>query len=284
MGIWRKMMSGIDSLKSSALGESSAKAWEKSIKDMNDIDETFANARDLGQMRLNYSRITAVGELANNDSVDIYKATVVSNRGKLSISMRNTNGDDQVLDLSKYEDFLNELKKQTDPEGYAQEQEEKLQAEADMKLLEATAPGMKIEVYYTDKFGRQQLVADSSADKESKEYETMKAMLTGEYMAQKGDYYIKVSRDEEIPASEDVSYALQLNMGEGFKHDYVAIESKSDDSKNKTSTKIPLTTSDGLSSVNALQIQATKYQATAQMLQVGYMNMANIYNYYNNKV
>ncbi len=277
-------MSSIDSLKSSALGETSAKSWEKSIVDMNDIDETFVNARDLGQMRLNYSRITAVGELANNDTVDIYKASVVSNRGKLAISMRNTKGDDKVLDLSKYEKILNDLKKQTDPEGYAKEQEEKLKAEAEMELMETTAPGMRLEVYFTDKFGRQKLIADSAAEKESKEYENMKALLTGEYMAQKGDYYIKVSRDEETPNSENISYALQLNMGSGFKHDYVAIESKSEDSKNKTNSRIALTTSNGLSAVNALQIQATKYQATAQMLQVGYMNMANIYNYYNNKV
>ena len=113
-------MAGIDSLKSSALGETSAKAWENYVTDMNDIDETFANARDLGQLRLNYSRITAVGELSNNDAVDVYKTSVVSNRGKLAISVRNTNGDDKVLDLSKYENYLNELKKQLDPEGYAQ--------------------------------------------------------------------------------------------------------------------------------------------------------------------
>ena len=275
-------MSGIDSLKSSALGETSAKAWEKYVTDMNDIDEVFANARDLGQLRLNYSRITAVGELANNDAVDIYKTSVVSNRGKLAVSVRNTNGDDKVLDLSKYENYLNELKKQLDPEGYAKEQEEKLKAQAEQALLETTAPGMKIEVYFTDKYGRQHLIADSSAEKDSKEYENMSAMLTGEYAAQQGDYFIKVMRDDETPTSEKMSYALQLNMGKGFKHDYVAIEQKSEDTKNKTSSKIALTTTNGtLSAVNALQIQATKYEATAQMLQVGYLNMANIYNNYN---
>jgi len=278
-------MSGIDSLKSTALGETSAKSWEKQVIDMNDIDEVFANARDLGQMRLNYSRITAVGELANNDTVDTYKATVVSNRGKLAISMRNTKGDDKVLDLSKYETILNDLKKQLDPEGYAKEQEEKLKANAEKELLETTAPGMKIEVYYTDKFGRQQLIADSSADKDSKEYENMKQLLTGEYAASKGDYYIKVSRSEDTPDSENISYALQLNMGSGFKHDYVAIESRSEDTKNKETSRIALaSTNGGISGVNALQVQATRYQATAQMLQVGYQNMANIYNYYNNKV
>lgn len=275
-------MSSIDSLKSSALGETSAKAWEKYVTDMNDIDETFANARDLGQLRLNYSRITAVGELSNNDSVDTYKTTVVSNRGKLAISVRNTNGDDNVLDLSKYENYLNDLKKQLDPEGYAKEQEEKLKEQAEQALLETTAPGMKIEVYFTDKYGRQHLVANSAAEKGSKEYENMSAMLKGEYSAQQGDYYVKVMRDDDTPASEDMSYALQLNMGSGFKHDYVAIEQKSEDTKNKTTSRIALTSTNGsLSAVNALQIQATKYQATAQMLEVGYLNMANIYNSYN---
>ena len=280
-------MSSIDSLKSSALDGSSAKAWEKTVTDMNDIDETFANARDLGQTRLNYSRITAVGELSKFDTVDIYKTTVVSQRGKLALSLRNSKGDDKVLDLSKYETYLDDLKKQLDPEGYAKEQEEKLKAEAEMGLLETTAPGMKLEVYFTDKYGRQQLIADSSADKDSKEYQNMSALLKGEYAADQGDYYIKISRDEDTPASEEMSYAVQVSMGSGFKHDYVAIEQKSEDTQNETTSKIPLTTSTGasgsLSAVNALQIQATRYQATAQMLQVGYLNMADIYNSYFNK-
>ena len=280
-------MSGIDSLKSTALEGSNAKAWEKRVVDMNDIDETFANARDLGQTRLNYSRITAVGELSKFDTVDIYKTTVVSNRGKLALSLRNSKGNDKVLDLSKYETYLNDLRKQLDPEGYAKEQEKKLEEEANKALLETTAPGMKVEVYYTDRFGRQQLVADSSAEKGSKLYEAMRSMLKGEYAASQGDYYFKVSRDDDTPKSEEFSYAMQVQMGSSFKHDYVAIESRSEDTKNKTTSKIPLTTgtdaSGSLSAVNALQIQAQRYQATAQMLQVGYLNMADIYNSYFNK-
>ncbi len=273
-------MSSIDSLKSSALDGSNAKAWEKYVTDMNDIDETFANARDLGHTRLNYSRITAVGTLAQYDTVDIYKTTVDSQRGKIALSMRNTKGDDKVLDLSKYETYLNELKKQNDPEGYAKEQEEKLKAEAEKGLLGTTAPGMRIEVYYEDKYGRQQLVADSGAEKDSKEYEAMSSLLKGEYEGAQGVYYVKVSRDEEVSTSEEISYALQISMGDGFSNDYVAIEQSSEDTKNKTTSKMPSTTSASgtLSSVNALEIQATRYQATAQMLQIGYLNMANIYN------
>ncbi len=247
---------------------------------MNDVDETFANARDLGHTRLNYSRITAVGELSKRDSVDIYKTKVVSPRGKLALSVRNTKGEqDKVLDLSKYEDYLNELKQQFSPEEYAKEQAEKLADSKDMKPLELTAPGVRIEVYGTDRYGRQVLIADSAADEDSKEYQNMMALLEGSYEASKGDYYIRVSRDESIDADEEMPYAVQITMGKGYKHDYVAIESKSDDTKNDKTSRVPLTNANGaLSAVNALQIQAMRYQATAQMLQVGYLNMANILN------
>ena len=77
--------------------------WEKQVKDISDVDEKFANARDLGYLRLNYSRLTAVGSLANFDKEDNYKIAVQSN-GKLSISLRNASADDdKVLDLSEYE-------------------------------------------------------------------------------------------------------------------------------------------------------------------------------------
>ena len=105
------MSTTIDSLKSSVIGTSTAKSWEKNVTDVNDIDETFANARDLGHTRLNYSRITAVGELSNNDSFDIYKTTVDSNRGKLSLSVQSGGGEDTVLDLSAYQAYIDELKK-----------------------------------------------------------------------------------------------------------------------------------------------------------------------------
>lgn len=84
--------------------------WEKQVKDVNDVDEKFSNSRDLGYLRLNYSRLTAVGSLAKYDKEDNYKVTVQSN-GKLSISIRNASAEDEkVLDLSKYEEALDELK------------------------------------------------------------------------------------------------------------------------------------------------------------------------------
>ena len=160
-------MSSVDSLKDSALSDASSQYWEKTLTDMNNVDESFANARDLGYSRLNYSRLTAIGTLAKVDKVDIYKTNVISNRGKLSISVRTGGEDSKVLDLSTYETYLNQLKQQTDPEGYEKEKAEKKKEQAEKSSLELTAPGVRIEVYSTNRQGKQVLVADSAEDEGS---------------------------------------------------------------------------------------------------------------------
>lgn len=252
-------------------------SWEKTQKDVNNVDENFKNARDLGYTRLNYSRLTGVGKLAKYDSVDTYKVQVQSN-GKLGISLRNTNGsDDKVLDLSEYEKKLDELKQITDPEGWKAEQDKKQEELENKDYLAINAPGMKMEVYMV-KNGREVLVGDSTADRGTKLRDDLDNMLKGDYKASKGDYYIKISRDDTVDSNEETPYALQVQQGKTYKHDYIMKEQISDDTKNKKLSTIPSINSDGvLSSVNALQIQASKHQATAQMLQVGYMNMADIY-------
>ena len=99
--------------------------WEKTAADVNDVDEKFSNARDLGYLRLNYARVTSIAQLSKFDKEDNYKIQVQSN-GKMSLALRNTEGNDEkVLDLSKYEEALDKLKQQFDPEGYAKEQKKK---------------------------------------------------------------------------------------------------------------------------------------------------------------
>ena len=153
--------------------------WEKTVKDVNDVDESFANARDLGYMRLNYARVSAIGNLAKYDTQDIYKIQVQSN-GKLTIGLRSgtESDEDSVLDLSEYEAKLNELKKITDPEGYAKEQEELKKKEEAYGLLGSAGEGLQIQVYMV-KNGREVLVGDSTADVDSKEYANMEKILNG---------------------------------------------------------------------------------------------------------
>lgn len=255
--------------------------WEKSVTDVNDVDEKFANARDLGYMRLNYARVSTVGQLAEHDSLDMYKIQVQSN-GKLSISLRSGAEDENssVLDLSSYQQKLDELKKQLDPEGYAKEQEEKAKEAEKYGLLGENGEGLQVQVYMI-KNGKEVLIGDSTADKDSDEYANMEQLLNGEYRAKKGDYYIKISRTEDYDEDKSLPYVMQIKQGENYKHDYVTTESVSDDTKNKKTSKVPSTTissTGALSSVNALEIQATKYQATAQMLEIGYQTIASLYN------
>ena len=253
--------------------------WEKTVTDVNDVDEKFSNARDLGYMRLNYARVSAIGNLAKYDTQDIYKIQVQSN-GKLTIGLRSgsESDDESVLDLSEYQQKLDELKKQTDPEGYAKEQAEKKKKEEAYGLLGANGEGLQMQGYMK-KNGREVLIGDTTADKDSKEYANMEKILNGEYRAKQGDYYIKISRSDEVDSREEVPYLLQVKQGDSYKHDYMTTEQVSEDTKNKKKSTVPMTNVGGtLSAVNALQIQAQRYQTAAQMLQVGYMNMADIYN------
>ncbi len=263
--------------------ENGISSWEKSVTDVNNIDESFANARDLGYTRLNYARVTTVASLGKYNERDIYKIQLQSN-GNLSISLRNTAGsDEKVLDLSQYEQYLEDLKKQLDPEGYAEEQAAKEKELAEMDLLETTAPDMTLKVYMV-KNGKQVLIADSSAEKGSDEYENMSAILKGEYKATKGYYYIEVGKTEDADNSEDYPYAMQVLQGTKYKHDYVMTQADSADTTNKeistmqdsslSSTSAYGTTT--ISAAYAAQIQAISYDGAANMLAAGYTNMANI--------
>ncbi len=261
--------------------ENGISSWEKSVTDVNNIDESFANARDLGYTRLNYARVTTVAELGKYNERDIYKIQVQSN-GKLSISLRNSGSDDNVLDLSSYEDYINDLRRQLDPEGYAEELAKKAEEDAKKGLLEDTAPGMALKVY-TIKNNKEVLIADSTADKDSQEYQNMKLILSGEYKATAGNYYIEVSHAEGADTSQDYPYAMQIMQGTSYKHDYVMTQAASADTTNK---EISTTKDETLSSTNtgtstisaayAAQIQAVSDEGAANMLAAGYSNMASL--------
>lgn len=190
------------------------------------------------------------------------KRIQVQSNGKLSISLRDSGAEESVLDLGEYEDYLTELRQQTDPEGYAEEQE-KAQEELEKNgVLSTTAPNLTLKVYQI-KNGKEVLIADSTADKDSKEYENLKNLLTGEYKATSGDYYIEVGKNEDALSNEEYPYAIQILQGTSYKHDYVMTQAASEDTKNETITTPPSTTSGSTSLISAsyaAQIQAIQDQ------------------------
>ncbi len=272
--------------------------WDKTVADVNNIDENFANARDLGYARLNNSRISVIAQLGKYDNKDMYMVQVQSN-GKLFINLRtgDSTGDEKVLDLSKYETTLNEIKAEMEALGIKTEEEtvdttpktpydiakaevEKMKAEREAEkagLLDEIAPGMTIKVYMK-KGNRTICIGDSTADKNSDEYATMKSILSGEYKAKKGMYYIEIGSEDEAP-KENVPYVMQIKQGDKYINDYLVTETESEDTKNETiSLTSSTSSSEYISSAYAAQIQAQKYEATATMLSSAYTNLASINN------
>lgn len=261
-------------------------SWEKTVVDVNDVDESFANARDLGYTRLNYARVTTVSSLDKYDTKDMYAIQLQSN-GKLKISLKSgDSSQENVLDLSSYEKALEEIKQKLDPIGYAEEQLKKREEEANKDIFEEAAPGMYMKVYMVQN-GKQVLIADSSAEQGSELRLNAEAIMNGEYKAKKGNYFIETGykEDTEIP-KDGTAYALQILQGTTYKHDYITTETKSSDSKNKEVTNTPdsalsssTTSQYGVSTISAAyaaQIQAQSYSGAATMLANGYLNVASL--------
>ncbi len=260
-------------------------SWEKRVVDVNDVDESFGTARDLGYTRLNYARVTTVSTLDKYDTKDTYAIQLQSN-GNLKITMKcGDSSDEKVLDLSKYEEKLEEIKRSLNPLEYAKDQLDQLKDDVAKDIFEENAPGLYMKVYISQN-GRQKLIADSTADKDSKLYQAAEEIMNGEYKAKKGNYYIETGYKEgfEIP-KDGTPYALQILQGNTFKHDYITTEGKSVDSKKQKVTTTPdqdLAAATGgygtasISAAYAAQIQAQSNAATATMLANGYLNMASI--------
>ncbi len=269
--------------------------WDKSVTDINNIDETFANARDLGYSRLNNTRVSVIGRLGKYDDKDLYKIQVQSN-GKIFLNIRaGDSSDDNVLNLSKYELKLKEFEanmaamgiKEDDPmANVIQTPLDKVKAEiAKMKeerekakagLLDDLAPGMTLKVYM-QKGNKTVCIGDTTADKNSKEYANMKSILSGEYKAKKGMYYIEVSSEDGL--REELPYVMQLKQGDKYINDYLVTEAKSEDTKNETiSTTSSTSSSEQISAAYVAQIQAQRYEATTKMMTDAYTNLASIRN------
>ena len=269
--------------------------WDKSVVDINNVDESFANARDLGYSRLNNTRISVIGRLDKYDDRDLYKVQVQSN-GKIFLNLRSGEEEkDKVLDLSKYEARLEEIKLQNAALGIKEENNEikviktpldevkeklaKQKAErekANAGLLDELAPGMTIKVYM-QKGNRTVCIGDTTADKNSKEFANMKSIMSGEYKAKKGLYFIEIGTEDNL--RKELPYVMQLKQGSKYVNDYLVNEAKSEDSKKETITKTSSTSSsEQLSAAYAAQIQATRYEATTTMMVNAYTNLASIRN------
>ena len=168
----------------------------------------------------------------------------------------------------------------------AKEQIDKLKKEEEADIFDDNAPGMYMKIYMV-KNGKEVLIADSTAEKGSELRENAEAIMSGDYKAKKGNYFIETGYKEDAEVPKDgTAYAIQVLQGSSYKHDYVLTESKSADSKNEeiTDTKdlslsSTATGAYGVSTISgayAAQIIAQSGSGAANMLVNGYLNVASL--------
>lgn len=180
--------------------ERQAAFWEKQTRDVQNSEERLSNARDIGLVNINDSRLNLITALHEGDTVDHFKFTATS-RGEV-------------------------------------------------QLTYAINEGVRIEVY--NKLGTK--LGDSSEegtleftpielgdDEDSESYTPGAVFVT----LDPGEYYIKVTRDSDVPTTEHLNYQLQLQMGDTYGNAYQVIETKAPSTSQLSSTSAATATAPG---------------------------------------
>ena len=275
---------------------SKPKLWEKKVQDISNINESFAKARDIGSARLNYNRLTVVAELSKKDNLDYYKFEALS-RGNLRITLRDSGEDSNSegpleLDTNKYLKAAGISVPETD-------ETEETRTNFEEILDSFKAKNVKMQLF-TIKNGKEVEVANSAAEEDSKEFQAFEALSTGEYRLNKPDnFYIKISRLDESKNSDAYQYALQIQIGDEYKHDNVTTEIAIDKNEEYEGKKGAYVSSAGQAALDALTAynvanlsseamealssqtsnSSASYnagQAAASMLSGGYSNISSI--------
>lgn len=232
-----------------------AKVWEKTSMDK--LSDTIRTARDMGQVRLNHSRLNMVTTLSKNETEDWFSFKVAS-RGKLRLTAVNLSEalkkDEKTTATEELDGAVNDIQKTID---------------------KFKAQGLKVEIYeYQNK--RETLLATNDQSK-TKQYENFEQMMRGQYQLKKGGgtYYVHVTTKDGKPVKDDTLYAIQLQMGNTYKHDYVTQE-KSIDQTKVTAGDIALEKAQDALNQASSNSSIMSAQSASNLLSAGYTNMATI--------
>ena len=179
-----------------ATTQTNVKSWEKTTTDI--YTESIRNARDMGQARLNYSRLSMVTTLSENEKEDWFSFTTTS-RGKLRLT---------ALNISAAQKENN-----TDLKGTTLDEElEEAVSNYEKAIEQFKGQNLKIEVYqYVN--NREKLIATNEEGK-GKQTEAFDQMMRGQYnVEKKGTFYVHVTTKDGKPVPEDTLYALQVQLG-----------------------------------------------------------------------
>ena len=241
-----------------AAAQTNIKSWEKTSIDT--YTDSIRNARDMGQARLNYSRLNMVTTLSKNETEDWFSFTTTS-RGKLRLTAINISAaqKENEKDLSK---------------TTATDELEEAASNYEKAIEQFRGQDLKVEVYqYVN--NRQTLVATNEEGK-GKQTEAFEQMMRGQFdVAKKGTFYVHVTTKDGKPVSEDTLYALQVQLGDKYQHDYITQEQSIDHTKVTKSDIALAKAQEAIGSATA-NSKVLAGQSAANLLAAGYTNMATL--------
>lgn len=238
--------------------ETSVKSWAKTSQDT--YTDSIRSARDMGQARLNNARLNMITTLSENETEDWFSFTTTS-RGKLRLTAVN------ISAISKENE-------KTSSKTNATDELEEAASNYEKAIEQFKGQDLKVEVYqYIN--NRQTLIATNEEGK-GKQSEAFEDMMRGQYQVSKrGTYYVHVTTKDGEPVSEDTLYALQVQLGDKYKNDYVTQE-QSIDHKGLTKADLALAKAqEALSSATA-NGSVMAAQSASDLLSAGYTNMAKL--------
>ncbi len=241
------------------------KSWEKMSTDT--YADTIRNARDMGQARLNYSRLNMITTLSENEKEDWFSFTTTS-KGKLRLTAVN------ISAAEKDQKEAEKGKQGSSKEINATEELEEATSNFEKAIERFRGQDLKVEIYqYVN--NRQTLVA-TNEEGNGKQTEAFEQMMRGQFdVARKGTYYVHVTTKDGKAVSEDTLYALQVQLGDKYQHDYVTKEQSIDHTDMKDSD---IALAKAQEAINSAVVSGSVLaaQGAADLLAAGYTNMATL--------
>lgn len=239
--------------------QANVKSWEKTSIDT--YTDSIRNARDMGQARLNHSRLNMITTLSEKETEDWFSFTTTS-RGKLRLTAIN-------ISAAQKENKDKDLSKTT-----ATDELEEAASNYEKAIEQFRGQDLKVEVYqYVN--NRQTLIATNEEGK-GKQTEAFEQMMRGQFdVTKKGTFYVHVTTKDGKPVSEDTLYALQVQLGDKYKHDYITQEQSIDHTK-VTKADIALAKAQEAMGSATASGKVLAGQAAANLLATGYTNMATL--------
>ncbi|MCL2672759.1 MAG: hypothetical protein FWF01_00010 [Alphaproteobacteria bacterium] len=234
---------GVQSVQPSLLG-----VWRKTVQGPFNSAEGMKFARDVGFIRTNVSRLNVISSLTKGKNENWFRFQVQSS-GNFRLTVRHSSSE------ASSENAL------ANPDG---------EPDFDDIMDMFRAAGIRVEVHRQTTRGS--TVIASNDETAGKAFEAFEQMMYGEFrfqQADRGEYFIRIARIDPRNNNSEEFVALQMQMGQFFRHDYTTIQAPP-----QGQDPGPRGNIDHLLSQVMHTSMMTTIQGASNILEIGAMNMS----------